>query len=197
MKLPAFALLASAAVLPAEAAVVYSDVQNVTIPFTFGGVYLNIATGANSTGDPGNTTTSPTINFFFGGTAISTEGLLAPVADGSGNVLSLTAGSPIDGSLTYAGSPNGSADHVGAGPGQFDPNVAGYMGFSFRITGSEPDPYYGWLRFTPSNSGGAVIESWAYENAAGQGIQAGAIPEPSAALLLLGAGLLPLARRRR
>lgn len=196
MKIPTLAFLFSVCSLSSQAAVVYSGIRNIAIPFNFDGVYLNVATGVAVSTQPADWSTSPGINFFFGGNSIATDDFLRPVTDGDGNVLSLLEGSAVSSLLAFATGPNGSEEHVGVAPDQFLPGAAGYMGFSFRITGTEPQPYYGWLKFIPSNSGGAVIESWGVENVAGQAIQTGAIPEPSA-LVLLGAGLLPLARRRR
>lgn len=197
MKIPALAFLLSVCSLSSQAAVVYSGIRNIAIPFNFDGVYLNVATGVAVSTEPANWSTSPGINLFFGGNSIATDEFLRPVTDGSGNVISLTEGAAVSSLLAFATGPNGSEEHVGVAPDQFLPGAAGYMGFSFRITGSEPLPYYGWLKFIPSNSGGAVIESWAVENVAGQAIDVGAIPEPSALMLLGAAGLLPLARRRR
>jgi len=167
-----------------QAAIVFSEIQNIIIPFDFDGVYLNVSTGQSGTTEPSNFETSPTVNFFFGGVGIATDNLFRPVTDNEGRVLSLTAGSQVGASLNFAGSPNGSETHTGSADDQFQLTESGYMGFSFKITGDETSPYYGWLKFTPSSSGGAVIESWAVESTPGLSIQVGIIPEPSSAAVL-------------
>jgi len=181
-----------------QAAVVFSEIQNIAIPFDFDGVYLNISTGQTGTSEPANWETSPTVNFFFGGVGIATDALFRPVTDNEGRVLNLTVGSEVDASLNFAGSPNGSETHTGVEADQFQLTESGYMGFSFKITGDETLPYYGWLKFTPSSSGGAVIESWAFETTAGQSIEVGsAIPEPGSLLFTGGVGLALILPRKR
>lgn len=186
-----------AASLSARAAIVYSGPQTIAIPFDFDGVYLNAETAVSGSGEPADWTTSPTINLFFGGVGIATDDFFRPVTDGGSQVSNLTAGVTVGSGSNFAGSPNGSDSHMGTDPDQFQPSQSGYLGFSFRITGSEVEPYYGWLQFTPSNTGPGVIEGWAYENIAGQSIEVGVVvPEPATALLLAGSCLL-LTRRRR
>lgn len=69
------------------------------------------------------------------------------------------------------------------------------MGVEFDISGGT---HYGWIRMFTSESGFGWIDEWAYESDPGIGIAAGAIPEPSAGLLLmLGACGFVLVRRRR
>ena len=66
-------------------------------------------------------------------------------------------------------------------------NRDAYLGTQFYI-GSEL--HYGWVHLLVFNNGG-YIKEWAYDTVAGQGILAGAVPEPSAwALLGLGIGCL-------
>ena len=69
-----------------------------------------------------------------------------------------------------------------------------YLGAEFDIAGNT---HYGWLEIR-SRDGIPFIDvlSWAYESEPGVGILAGAIPEPSAAAMLLAASLLALRRRR-
>ena len=69
-----------------------------------------------------------------------------------------------------------------------------YMGAQFYI-GSEI--HYGWVHLRVFRNGG-YIKEWAYDTVAGQGILAGAVPEPSAwVFLLLGLGAFAFSRCRR
>jgi hypothetical protein len=80
----------------------------------------------------------------------------------------------------------------------------GYLGFEFQL---EDGVHYAWIHFDASanlrNSDGSIrgiggyIEGWAWETVPGEGIVAGAIPEPSISLVaaLLFSGLLLLRRR--
>ena len=68
-----------------------------------------------------------------------------------------------------------------------------YMGAQFYI-GSEI--HYGWVHLRVFRNGG-YIKEWAYDTVAGQGILAGAVPEPSAwVFLLLGLGAFAFSRCR-
>ena len=103
--LPA-ALIAFAAVTasPAShAAIIYSGVQNVPIPFDLPagqeGVYLNIATGSTTVSYPADWSTAPWLNPFFGGVDVANSPLLRPVitpiVSASGGYVA-THGSPYD-----------------------------------------------------------------------------------------------------
>ncbi len=71
----------------------------------------------------------------------------------------------------------------------------GILGVEFLI-GAET--HYGWVLIEtfPPFVGGRIL-NWAYESEPGVGIQAGAIPEPSAALLVTLGVCGPMFRRRR
>lgn len=185
---------------PASAAVFYSGVQNVPIPYTFDGIFFHIFTGTTSGTLPGTWATEPWLNPFFGGTAIGNSDLMRPVITGADQVLNLAMGTLVDASGNFAAGESGSATHVGAGLGQFALGVEGLMGFKFSTTTGGP-LHYGWLRLVIENSGPGTIKDWAYDDVAGTGIQAGFtgaafVPEPTRALLLL-SGLLSILMRRR
>ena len=177
-------LTSLALVLPSSAGLIYSNLQDISIPANFDGVYLNVETGVSNTNS-----LSPTsgwdVNFFFGGSAIWNAPAFQPVRSGTGSldaVLNLATGTIVDGGDTFStavqgaggqdpGGPayGGSETHMGAGAGQFVAGSEGYLGF--RLNGSN----YGWMRvvFT-NNTGGALIKEWAYDDS-GAGVAVGNI----------------------
>lgn len=182
--------------ISANAAVIYSGVQNIAIPTTFDGVYLDIDTGTTST----SVITGWDINPFFGGFALGNSAAFQPVRTGTGNsdtILNLAYGTLVDSLLNYATGEAGSSDHIGGGANQFTAGNEGYLGFKFTTNGNS-GPFYGWMRMTVTvNTPGGTIHDWAYDNT-GAGLLVGsltAVPEPSRAMLGL-AGLLALALRR-
>jgi hypothetical protein len=175
-----------------QAAVIHSGAQNILIPTTFDGVYVDI--------DTGNTSTSPIlgwdVNFFFGGVGIGASTVFQPARMGTGNmatVLRYALLDVIDGSLLYAGAEEtGSSDHLSA-PGNFQDGVEGYLGFRFTKNDSS-GPYFGYMRVTlTGNTPGGIIHDWAWEDS-GLAIM---IPEPGRAVLLLLGGIVGVVRRRR
>lgn len=176
---------------------IYSGLQNIPIPTTFDGVYLDI--------DNGNTSTSTIlgwdINPFFGGYGIANSASFQPVRASTSNmsaVLNLAAGTLVDSLLDYASGEAGSDSHMGAGATQFQSGADGYLGFKF-FTNSNADPSYGWMRVGLTfNTAGAVIRDWAYDDT-GAGLNVGsllAVPEPGRAILIL-TGLAGTGMRRR
>lgn len=77
------------------------------------------------------------------------------------------------------------------------PGTNFYAGFQFNIGAAT---HYGWIQFSiPSSSSpftGATAVAAAWQNTAGLGINAGAVPAPGAIAVILGAGLLRRRRRR-
>ncbi len=70
-----------------------------------------------------------------------------------------------------------------------------YVGVEFSIGGQT---HYGWVEVeVPFFASGGIIRSFAYETQPGVPILAGAVPEPSALLLLTSGLALPLCRRWR
>lgn len=190
-------LLALLSAIPAaRSAVTYSGLEDIPIPLNFDGVYLNILSGATDTVQPGTWTSAPWINPFFGGVDIASNALLRPVIAGASQIENIAAGALIDGTANFAAGANGSSTHVGPAASQFQIGTPGYLGFVFQ-SGTGGPLHYGWMRMTINNTGQGTIHDWAYDEVAGTGIQAGAVPEPGRALLLL-AGLCGarLLRRR-
>jgi len=160
--------------LPGAADVIYSNLQDISIPADFDGVFLNVETGAWN-----NDTTAPVsgwdFNPFFGGTVLWNAPDFQPVRSGTSEtsaVLNLATGTTVNGSSvfsTFTQGPNGqnpggagygaSETHVGTGTGKFVAGEEGYMGF--QLNGGN----YGYMRvvFT-NNTGGALIKEWAYDN---------------------------------
>jgi len=77
------------------------------------------------------------------------------------------------------------------------PGTNYYAGVQFNIGANT---HYGWIQFSiPSRSSpftGATAVAAAWQNTAGLGINAGAVPAPGAIAVILGAGLLRTRRRR-
>lgn len=186
--------------------ILYSGVQNISIPQDLGGVYLNILlpfSGSSTNGgtEPASWTSAPWINPIFGGVSIGSSALLRPEVTGGSQVLRLAMGTVIDSSATYAAGESGSTTHVGAGGNQFQIGASAFLGFVMKTTTGSP-LYYGWLRLIIDNSGAGTIQDWAYDNTAGTSIQAGNtgtgfVPEPSRTTLTLLAATALLLRRRR
>jgi autotransporter-associated beta strand protein len=173
-KFPSVAGLTSLVlVLPATAEVIYSNLQDISIPNNFDGVYLNIETGAWNT-NAMSPVTGWDINAFFGGSALWNAPSFQPVRLGTTStsaVANLAEGALVTSGSTYstfvqgAGGQNpggagygASETHLGSGAGQFQAGEEGYLGF--RLNGTN----YGWMRvvFT-NNTGGALIKDWAYD----------------------------------
>ena len=161
-------------VLPSAAEVIYSGLQDISIPANYDGVFLNVETGAWNT-DTLSPQSGWDINPFFGGSVLWNSPAFQPVRSGTDSldaVLNLAAGTVVNSGSVYStfvqqtggqnvGGPGygGSQTHIGAGVGQFADGVEGYFGF--KINGAN----YGWMRvvFT-NNTSGAMIKEWAYEN---------------------------------
>ncbi len=205
MKLPrlAFVILALISTSSATAAVIYSGLQNIAIPFGgipvgFDGVYINLDNGATST----SAITGWDINPFFGGAGIANNSNFQPARTGTGNsdpVVRLNNGDLVSSLLSFSTGFGGSGDpvaHIGNGANQFGDGSEGYLGFRFT-TDTSAGPYYGWIRleFTNNTSGG-MIKDWAYDNT-GSSLTIGSVPEPSRAIFLFfGISSLVLRRRR-
>lgn len=190
----------------APAAIIYSGVQNVVVPLTLGGVYVNPFTNATAGSLPGDWNTAPWMNPFLGGTSFSNGDLLLPVIDAPTHpvnpdtIVNMAFGSMILPGMNYTGGENTSTGHTAAvaTPNKFTLGTPGYIGFEFKPT-SGGSTYYGWAQVLFSNTGSGSVIDWAYNNLAGEGIVTGqliAAPEPARAVLIL-MGMLGHTQRRR
>lgn len=130
-----------------------------------------------------------TVNYFPGQVVGFNNGLAYASALSFGASIDAgTVGPSFYGSLAYgAANPNA----------EFNNATDAYIGLSFPIAGQT---HFGWIRVDIDNAAGTfLIKDWAYEDVAGQGIAAGAVPEPGAlSLLAVGAsGVLAMRRRKQ
>lgn len=178
MKLPVRNLSALTLLLTtglSSADVIYSGLQNITIPATYDGVYLDV---------DGMTSSSSTffgwdLNPFMGGVYLSNSELFQPArvgTSGMDRVVNISDGSSIGSGLNFATGSGGSLDHLGT---QFTAGQEGYLGF--KLSGTD----YGWMRvvFT-NNSSGAVIKDWAYDSTNGTAVVAGGIKQVGQDIIL-------------
>jgi hypothetical protein len=179
---------------------VYSGVQNIAVPQTFDGVYLNIQTGATALTEPATWNTAPWLNPFFGGVGIANSPLLQPIITGTDQIVNIAPGGIIGFGGNFGPAPSGSSTHVGPAANQFQPGVTGYIGYRFQLPGGGGSDYFGWMGVQVNNTGAGTIIDWAYQNTAGQPVAAGsisAVPEPvTTAIGLALCGVCVMRRRR-
>jgi autotransporter-associated beta strand protein len=176
---------ALALVMPATADVIYSNLQDIAIPATFDGLYLNVETGAWNT-----SMAAPVagwdINPFYGGRAFANSPDFQPVRSGTGSsspILNLAAGVTVGSGSTYStfvqgdggetpGAPGyGSSQMLTGLGGNFTASTEGYLGF--RLNGTN----YGSMRVVlTNNTSGAYIKDWAYDTS-GASVEVGAIKQ--------------------
>jgi hypothetical protein len=193
-----FFTLAFAIQHSANSAVVYSGLQNIPIPTTFDGFYLNLDNATTST----STILGWDINPFFGGVGLANSPSFQPARIGTDNsdpVIRIYSGDLVSNALNFSSGFGGSGDplpHLGAGANQFTSGQEGYLGFRWT-SDSASGPYYGWMRVTfTNNTSGGFVHDWAYEDT-GAPITVGlAIPEPSR-IVLTTLALFTLCLRRR
>jgi len=187
--------------ISSHAAVIYSGLQDISLPYNMGGIYVNLLTAATSSSEPGTIETAPWMFMNFGGSGISTAPLVRSVVTGSvtpgmeqtenlatGSIVGLSSRLSI-GDTGY----NGSETHIGPSLGQFVLGTQGFLGFQFEqmVGGSS---YFGFMRVTLDSDGvSAKIHDWSFEDVVGQAIT---VPEPSRAFLCFMAVLGLLAHRR-
>lgn len=181
-------LALSAAFVPQGRAGLIHTSPAFSVPLTFEGDYLNVATGALASSLPGDWATAPWINPFFGGVYVANSPLFTPLFTGTDQIVMLSAGALVDSTRTFA---LGESVSSTLAADQFQIGVPGLMGFRFQTTVGGAD-HYGWLRMTVNNTGAGEISEVGYESTPGLAVLAGSItsvPEPSAALVILLLGL--------
>ncbi|MEM9414376.1 MAG: PEP-CTERM sorting domain-containing protein [Planctomycetota bacterium] len=165
---------ATAAVQTAEAAIVYSGVQNIAVPADFTGVYLDLdGIAFNTTGGVAGV---DDYNIWYNG---ASQWDTFQNGSGGSAVIGVAAGSTIDGSLAWD-------------PGL--PDIPdGTELIAYQFSGGN----FGWIRLSgvDSAAGTLTVVDWAFDDA-GAAVQAGVVPEPGS-LALLGLSGLALLRRRR
>ena len=176
---------ALALVLPASADIIYSNFQNIDIPATFDGLYLDVDGGNGWNTNMAAPVAGWDINPFYGGRSLANSPAFQPLRSGttsSSPIVNLAAGDSVGTGSVFStfvqgaggetvGAPGygGSSMLTGSG-GNFTASTEGYLGF--RLNGTN----YGWMRavFT-NNTAAAVIKDWAYDNTTGTTIKAGLI----------------------
>jgi len=190
----AYSLAAVAAAGSAEAAVIYSGTQNISIAQSNS---LNLDIDGDTQGDVllknyvfgGGNYQGASVNFFPGKMVTFNPGLF-------NYVTSLNAGFTVD--TAALGTFVGSMAYGAANPNaQFNSASGKFIGLQFP---SGSNNYNAWVRVDVNNSGGSFnVVDWAYENVPGVSIVTGVVPEPVSSLGLLAAGAAGVAvlRRRR
>jgi autotransporter-associated beta strand protein len=162
MKTKLFRTLALAVLslpLPLAADTYYSGFQNILIPTTFEGVFVDV--------DGGHASSNVTfdgcdINPFFGGVDVANSSAFQPARDVAGNLgtlLNLAPGtttvSASNVNLHFGTGAGGSEDHLGT---TFAAATEGYLGFKLGTS-------YGWMRvvFNGDDTSNAYIKDWAYD----------------------------------
>ncbi len=179
-----------------HAALIYSGFQNITVSNSFSSVYVDVDAFSSSPA----LATGWDIDAFFGGEAFGNSANFQPVRQTtsiSSAIVRLNVGEVVDSFDIYAAAQAGSSTHIGINPDQFASGVTGYLGFRL-IDNNAAGPFYGWMRVNLSNTGapGKILD-WVYDDS-GAAITVGAIPEPSALVLVgLGCATLTLRRRRK
>jgi autotransporter-associated beta strand protein len=185
-------LLSLALVMQASADVIYSNLQNIGIPATFDGLYLNVETGAWNT-NMAAPVAGWDINPYYGGSVLANSPDFQPVRSGTGSssaIVNLAAGASVGSGSVFStfvqgvggetpGAPGyGFSQMLTGSGGNFNASQEGYLGF--RLNGTN----YGSMRvvFT-NNTSGAMIKDWAYDTS-GASVVVGAIQQVGQDIIL-------------
>jgi len=185
---------AAATAASADAAIVYSGVQDISIAQGFS-LSLNLDNDANADLKLKNYILG--LNY-MGAAVIFAPGKLVSFINSANNyayVSALSAGAAIDAS-TVGPSFLGSMAYGYLNPNaQFNNASNAYLGLSFA---SGAGLYYGWVRVSVDQAAGSfIVHDWAYDDS-GSGIVAGAVPAPGAlGLFAAGASGLGFLRGRK
>jgi hypothetical protein len=206
-RLAAYATLAGVALAApavAKADIVWSGIQNINVPSTTAGIYINLVTGIFATtpgGAPGwdlNPWGSASNNFWANNSASTLDGVVNNFTDGTSATLvdNLPLGTLVNAMWTY-GRTNGSET---TGPTAFNLGTSNnYIGFRF-LNENTGAMNFGWAQFQLTGLGTQprTLIQWAYDNT-GAEIAVGAIPEPTTTALLgvMAAGALGLRAWRK
>ena len=196
---------ASAPLVTAQAAIIYSGIVNTTTSSTTGPATVNI----NVDGAGANEFTMESV--FGKGPLNDLKNLSSDFRFIAGNTTTfkatkLGAGFSVNSTDTFSdGSSSLNRAFIDSGnstQSEWAASDNGYLGFKFNPTGSLT--LYGWARFTMSGDNRTMtLVDYAYQNSAtailtGDTSAAAPVPEPStAALGMLGLGLVAFLRQRR
>ena len=157
---PVVSLLALGCAMNARADVIYSGQQNLAIPNTLNGLYLNVLTGSTST-------SGWQLNASFGGIDVYNTEVFQPVRVGTSSVdpiLNLGQHTIVNSSSTYDLNSEYGASEYNLTDGTFTAGQEGYLGF--KVTNGT-ETYFGWMRVVFTGTGTALIKDWAYDTTAG------------------------------
>lgn len=157
---------------PASAEVIYSNLQDLSIPINNDGIYLNVLTGTTESSSFAGWHINPT----FGGINVYNSAAFQPLRETDsalGTLSNLNFGGLISSDSDYFRTVSGaSGNHLG---NTFTVGSVGFIGFSV-VNGA--DTNYGWMRVVFDGTGTPLIKDWAYDTsggsiAAGNVIQSG------------------------
>ena len=103
----------------AHAAIVYSGVQNISVPQNFTGIYVNLLTNTTAGAQPVDFNSAPWVGLAFGGIDISNDTLLQVVITAPDQVVRLTTADSVGSPSSFSTDANYSTTHTGPASSQF------------------------------------------------------------------------------
>jgi hypothetical protein len=174
----AAALAGTAAAVPTAQATIVTFNTPIVIPNDFTGTYINLATGANSPGQPSGWDFNPYNNgtsLAFYWTGAGNDAMGVATATGSNIYADLPLGSVVGPTSPFT------AATAGTAPNYLTTGVH-ILGFEFTNEGTGMLNFgYAFVQTTASAGFPATILSWSYEN---NGSSITVVPEPSTTALL-------------